>query len=167
MFISFLNLKVRDRKPPSGSGRISRKRHSKSRLWAALARRSHYLELLWWDFSPSHCLESVFSRLRIRTASEPARSQDRPGELPRRLLAGSKCILFQGQGLRLIVDADKSAFDYNNGLSSDPLELRDKARVEYHARWEAVEIVKAQELAAMTEDRARQIMRMLRPFAPC
>ena len=68
--------------------------------------------------------------------------------------------------MRLIVDADKSAFDYNNGLSSDPLELRDKARVEYHARWEAVEIVKAQELAAMTEERARQIMRMLRPFAP-
>ena len=45
-------------------------------------------------------------------------------------------------------------------MSSDPLELND-ARAEYYARWEAVEAVKAQELAAMTEERARQIIQML------
>jgi hypothetical protein len=48
-------------------------------------------------------------------------------------------------------------------MSSDPLELKE-ARAEYHARWEAVEIFKARELAAMTEERARQIIRSLRPF---
>ena len=49
-------------------------------------------------------------------------------------------------------------------MSSDPLYLKEKARAEYHARWEAVETFKAQELAAMTEERARQIIRSLRPF---
>jgi len=49
-------------------------------------------------------------------------------------------------------------------MSSGPQELKD-ARAEYHARWEAVETVKAQELAAMTEERARQIIRLLRPYA--
>jgi hypothetical protein len=49
-------------------------------------------------------------------------------------------------------------------MSSDPLELKEAARAEYHARWEAVETFKAHELAAMTEERARQIIRMLRPF---
>jgi len=44
--------------------------------------------------------------------------------------------------------------------------MKEKARAEYHARWEAVETFKAQELAAMTEERARQIIRMLRLFAP-
>ena len=34
------------------------------------------------------------------------------------------------------------------------------------ASWEAVETFKAQELAAMTEDRARQIIERLRLFAP-
>lgn len=48
-------------------------------------------------------------------------------------------------------------------MSSDPLELKE-ARAEYHARWEAVETVKAQELAAMTEERAWKIIRSLRPF---
>ena len=46
-------------------------------------------------------------------------------------------------------------------MSSDTLELKDAARAEYHARWEAVETFKAQELAAMTEERARQIIQML------
>ena len=46
-------------------------------------------------------------------------------------------------------------------MSSDPLELKEKARAEYHARWEAVETFKAHELAAMTEERARQIMQGL------
>ena len=45
----------------------------------------------WWDFSPSHYLESVISRLRNRTAIEPAHPQNRTGKLPMRLLADSKC----------------------------------------------------------------------------
>ncbi|MBI2950194.1 MAG: hypothetical protein HYY23_21385 [Verrucomicrobia bacterium] len=48
---------------------------------------------------------------------------------------------------------------------SSPMELNEAARAEYYARWEAVETVKAQELAAMTEERAWQIIRSLRPFA--
>ncbi len=53
-------------------------------------------------------------------------------------------------------------------MSSEPLELKDKSQTEYYARWEAVETVKAQELAAMTEERAWQIIRSLRPFTePC
>jgi hypothetical protein len=51
-------------------------------------------------------------------------------------------------------------------MDSDSLELKEKFRAEYHARWEAVETFKAHELAAMTEDRARQIIGMLRLFAP-
>lgn len=43
---------------------------------------------------------------------------------------------------------------------SEPQELKE-ARAEYHTRWEAVEIFKARELAAMTEERARQIIQML------
>ena len=46
-------------------------------------------------------------------------------------------------------------------MSSDPLELKEKFQAEYHARWEAVEIFKAQELAAMTEERACQIIQLL------
>ena len=45
-------------------------------------------------------------------------------------------------------------------MSCEAPELRD-ARAKYFARWEAVEIIKAQELAAMTEERARQIIQML------
>jgi hypothetical protein len=48
-------------------------------------------------------------------------------------------------------------------MSSDPLEFNE-ARAAYFARWEAVEAVKAQELAAMTDQRAWQIIRRLRPF---
>ena len=51
-------------------------------------------------------------------------------------------------------------------MSSEPLKLREKQAAEYHARWEAVETVKAQELAAMTEERALEIIRSLRLFAP-
>jgi hypothetical protein len=40
-------------------------------------------------------------------------------------------------------------------MSSQPAELKE-ARAAYFARWEAVEAAKAQELAAMTEERARQ-----------
>jgi hypothetical protein len=49
-------------------------------------------------------------------------------------------------------------------MSSNPLELNDAARAAYHARWEDVEIFKAQELAAMTEERARQIIQSLSCF---
>lgn len=45
-------------------------------------------------------------------------------------------------------------------MSSDPLQLKE-ARAEYHARWEAVEVFKAHELRAMTEERARQIIESL------
>jgi hypothetical protein len=45
-------------------------------------------------------------------------------------------------------------------MSSDPLELKEQ-RAAYHARWEAVETFKAHELAAMTEEKARQIFQAL------
>lgn len=46
-------------------------------------------------------------------------------------------------------------------MDSDSLELKEKFQAEYHARWEAVEIFKAHELAGMTEERARQIIQSL------
>jgi hypothetical protein len=48
-------------------------------------------------------------------------------------------------------------------MSSHPnrKEPKDAARAEYFDRWEAVEIFKAHELAAMTDERALQIIRML------
>ena len=51
-------------------------------------------------------------------------------------------------------------------MSLDPLKLQERQAAEYHARWEAVETVKAQELAAMTEERALEIIRSLRLFTP-
>lgn len=51
-------------------------------------------------------------------------------------------------------------------MSSDALELKEKFQAEYRARWEAVETFKAQELAAMTEERALQIIQSLRLFEP-
>lgn len=51
-------------------------------------------------------------------------------------------------------------------MGSSGLELKEKLRAEYHARWEAVETFKAQELAALTEERALQIIQSLRLFAP-
>jgi hypothetical protein len=51
-------------------------------------------------------------------------------------------------------------------MSSEPLTLQEKLAAEYHTRWEAVETAKAQELAALTEDRGLQIIRSLRLFAP-
>jgi len=48
-------------------------------------------------------------------------------------------------------------------VSSDPDKLQE-AREAYHARWEAVETVKAQELAAITEERALQIIHSLCSF---
>ncbi len=45
-------------------------------------------------------------------------------------------------------------------VNSESMELKE-ARASYSARWEAVEVFKAHELAAMTEERARQIIQML------
>jgi hypothetical protein len=44
---------------------------------------------------------------------------------------------------------------------ADAMELKDAARAEYYARWEAVETVKAQELAALTNERAWEIIQRL------
>jgi hypothetical protein len=46
-------------------------------------------------------------------------------------------------------------------MSSEPTEMKESARAEYHARWEAVETFRAKELAAMTEERAREIIQSL------
>ena len=51
-------------------------------------------------------------------------------------------------------------------VDSKPLELREKLAAEYHARWEAVETFKAQELTSMTDERAWEIIHALRLFAP-
>ncbi len=45
-------------------------------------------------------------------------------------------------------------------MSSEPYEVRE-ARAAYWARWEAIEAAKAQELAGLTEERARQIIQGL------
>jgi hypothetical protein len=45
-------------------------------------------------------------------------------------------------------------------MSSEPLELKEE-RAKYFAGWEAVETFKAHELAAMTDERAREIIQML------
>jgi hypothetical protein len=50
---------------------------------------------------------------------------------------------------------------YTLAVSSDPIELKEAARAAYHARWEAMETFKAQELAALTEDRAWEIIQRL------
>jgi hypothetical protein len=51
-------------------------------------------------------------------------------------------------------------------MGFEPLKLQEKLAADYHARWEAVETVKASELAALTEERAREMIHALRPFAP-
>ncbi len=43
-------------------------------------------------------------------------------------------------------------------MDSEASKLQEKLATEYHARWEAVETVKAQELAALTDERAREIV---------
>lgn len=50
---------------------------------------------------------------------------------------------------------------YPATVSSESLQLKETAPAEYRARWEAVETARAQELAAMTEERARQIIQSL------
>ena len=46
-------------------------------------------------------------------------------------------------------------------MSSDPFELKENLRSQYHARWEAVEVFKAHELANLTDERARQMIQSL------
>ena len=65
-----------------------------------------------------------------------------------------------GLGPESLADSWKGR-GYTLGMSSDPLEMKEAARAEYFARWEAVEIFKAHELAAMTEERAREIIQTL------
>ena len=43
-------------------------------------------------------------------------------------------------------------------MDSEPMKLHEKLAAEYHARWEAVETFKAQELASLTEERAREMI---------
>jgi len=43
-------------------------------------------------------------------------------------------------------------------MDSEPLKLQETLAAEYHARWEAVETFKAQELAALTEESARAMI---------
>ena len=61
---------------------------------------------------------------------------------------------------------DFPSFQYSVNMSSDSFNMKALLRADYNARWEAVETVRAQELAAMTEERARQIIFSLRLFAP-
>ena len=46
-------------------------------------------------------------------------------------------------------------------MSSEPFEKHKTALAEYRDRWEAVEIFKAHELAAMSEEQARQVIQSL------
>ena len=51
-------------------------------------------------------------------------------------------------------------------MSSESDELKEKATTEHHARWEAVETFKAQELATMTDEKARKIIESLGAVEP-
>jgi hypothetical protein len=66
---------------------------------------------------------------------------------------------------RIVADFGMES-EHTMSMGSEPLKLQEKLAAEYHARWEAVETVKAQELAALTEERAREMFRALRLFAP-
>ena len=46
-------------------------------------------------------------------------------------------------------------------MDSDSSALKERLRADYQARWDAVEAFKAQELAAMTDARALQIIQFL------
>ena len=46
-------------------------------------------------------------------------------------------------------------------MSAEPLQLQGKLREEYLARWDAVEVAKAKELAALTEERASETIQSL------
>lgn len=51
-------------------------------------------------------------------------------------------------------------------FDSDSTTRKDAARAEYYARWEAVEIAKARELHALTDERAWEIIRTLGAVEP-
>ena len=57
----------------------------------------------------------------------------------------------------------RSPYSLYLSVSSLPSDLNER-RAAYRARWEAVDTARAQELAALTEERAAQIIRSLRPF---
>lgn len=64
------------------------------------------------------------------------------------------------------VSTDKTkAFEYDLRVSSDRSELKE-ARAAYFARWEAVAAAQAKELAAMTDERAWEIMQNLGAVEP-
>ena len=46
-------------------------------------------------------------------------------------------------------------------MDSESLDIEERFQAEYRARWNAVETFKAHELAAMTDERARQIIQSL------
>ena len=79
--------------------------------------------------------------MRRRASTADMRRHGFPGGRASRIIAGF------GTELRHTLSMD-----------SEPLKVQEKLAVEYHARWEAVEIVKAQELAAMTEERAQEMI---------
>jgi hypothetical protein len=66
---------------------------------------------------------------------------------------------------RITDNDDRFGYTVDVSSDADPLELREQ-RAEYFARWEAVETFKAHELAAMTEEKALQIIESLGLFAP-
>ncbi len=55
---------------------------------------------------------------------------------------------------------------YADYVSSEPSESKDRFQTEYNARWEAVQTAQAQELAALTEERAREMIQTLRAVEP-
>jgi hypothetical protein len=75
---------------------------------------------------------------------------------------------FENKGLpsKAIRTDSRLKLGYIAGVNSDPLEINEKTRAEYHARWEAVEIFRAHEIAAMTEARALEIIQTLKVIGP-
>lgn len=57
-------------------------------------------------------------------------------------------------------------FQYSVSMSSGSLGNQANSQADYLARWEAVAAVRAQELAALTEEKALRIICSLRLFMP-
>jgi hypothetical protein len=57
-------------------------------------------------------------------------------------------------------------FHYSVAVSNTSPEGKECSPVDYRSRWEAVSTIRAQELAAMTEEQARRIIFALRLFVP-
>jgi hypothetical protein len=62
--------------------------------------------------------------------------------------------------------ADAPNFQYSVRMSSDSFTMKAFRQADYNARWEAVATAHAQELAAMSEERASRLIFSLRLFAP-